>query len=51
MRAAAGYRLLVLNRAVSRNSIAVFEHQPGSRVLYRDPEAVVILRTAAAARA
>ncbi len=51
MRAAAGYRLLVLNRAVSRNSIAVFEHQPGSRVLYRDPEAVVVLRTSAAARA
>lgn len=50
MRGARGYRLLVLDRAVSRKSIPAFEHQPGSRVLYRGPEAEVILRTAAAAR-
>jgi hypothetical protein len=50
MRGARGYRLLVLDLAVSRNSIPAFEHQRGSRVLYRGPEAAVILRTAAAAR-
>jgi hypothetical protein len=50
MRGARGYRLLVLDRAVGRNSIPAFEHQPGSRVLYRGPEAAVILRTAAASR-
>jgi hypothetical protein len=50
MRGARGYRLLVLNLAVSRKSIPAFAHQPGSRVLYRGPEAEVILRTAAAAR-
>jgi hypothetical protein len=51
MRGARGYRLLVLDRTADHDSITAFEHQPGSRVLYRDPHAVVILRTAAEARA
>lgn len=51
MRAARGHRLLVLNRATDFDSIRAFEHQLGSQVLYHDSQAVVILRTAAAARA
>ncbi len=50
MRGARGYRLLVLDRAANGESIGAFEHQPGSRVLYRDAQSTVILRTVAAAR-
>lgn len=51
MRAARGYRLLVLSEGTDVDSIPAFERQAGSRVLYRNSQAVVILRTAAGARA
>jgi hypothetical protein len=50
MQGARGYRLLVLDRAADGDSIRAFERQPGSRVLYRDTQSVVVLRTPAAAR-
>ncbi len=41
-----GYRLLVLDRAVSEVPIAAFESEPGARVLYRSSGPVVIARRA-----
>jgi len=41
-----GYRLLVLDRAASPDSVRGFLAEPGHRVLYDDGERIVILRSA-----
>jgi hypothetical protein len=46
---ARGYRLLVLNRSASGDAVRGFLEEPGARVLYRDSERIVILRSARAA--
>jgi hypothetical protein len=47
--AATGYRLLVLDRTSSADSVRGFLMEPGRRVLYDDGERVVILRRASQA--
>jgi hypothetical protein len=47
-RAAAGDRLLVLNRSADSDSVTGFLHEPGARVLYAGRQAVVILRASSA---
>lgn len=47
--AARGYRLIVLDTKHDPASAQAFSSEPGSRVLYRDGERIVILRSARAA--
>jgi hypothetical protein len=47
---ARGYRLLVLNRAADALGIRAYRSEPGSLVIFRDRDAVVILRSAHQAR-
>jgi hypothetical protein len=46
---ARGYRLVVLNRSASPDAVKGFLQEPGRRVLYKDKQNIVILRTASAA--
>jgi hypothetical protein len=43
---ARGYRLIVLNRQADPTGIAVYRAEPGTRVLFRDRDALVVERTA-----
>ena len=45
-RAARGYRIVVLDRKYDPDAVQAFMSERGSRVLYHDPERVVILRGA-----
>jgi hypothetical protein len=49
-RGARGYRLLVLNRAADALGIRAYRAEPGSRVIFHDRDAVIILRSARQAR-
>jgi hypothetical protein len=50
LRGARGYRLLVLNRTSDAAGIRAYRSEPGARVIFRDRDAVVILRSARQAR-
>lgn len=42
--AAAGDRLLVLDRSANAGAIVLFQHEPGARTIYSDANTIVILR-------
>jgi hypothetical protein len=50
LRGARGYRLLVLNRSADALGIRAYRSEPGSRVIFHDRDAVIILRSARQAR-